>query len=259
MASLTLASAQQTQDFARDLAIDLGHCQRKAVLSLIESRSAQRDTRSSEETSSLLSRASMLFGKSSKPATLGEIIDRSTNLTSLRRTGLVPEDIIQYDSEMTYKRLRNAYHLKDLVKFGFTFAHFRQLGFDVDDLRDMQPEEYRLLGLTAPTLLEHVPLTGEDLIQLRLNPHFLRELRFTFSHFVNQLSMTAGQLSELMSDRDLQMYFAPSASEMQRLRSSSRAGERITGTAERPRGEELPQVAQKSHNRFAVSSGGLKF
>ena len=75
---------------------------------------------------------------------------------------------------------------------------------------------------------------------------------------VDHLGMTAGQLSELMSDRDLQMYFSPSASEMQRLRSSSRANERIHSTNERIRGE-LPQVAQKSHNRFAVSSGGLKF
>jgi len=252
MATLATADAG-----ARTLAIDLGDCQRKAVTALIQARTAQRGLKSQEETASLFSRASLLFGKLSKPTSMGEIVDRSTHLLSLRRTGVVPEDIVQSEPSMTYKRLTNAYPLEDLVKFGFTFAHFRQLGFDVDDLRGLEPEHYRLLGLTAPVLLEHVPVTGDDLIQLKLSPHFLRELRFTFSHFVEDLTMSASQLSELMPDRDLQMYFSPSKSDMMRLRQSTAS---TASTASTTSSTTAAANTTSTGSRFAkMSSGSLKF
>jgi len=213
--------AYAADDSDKGLSIDLGDNQLKAVVALIEARSAQRKNGYKEEPESLLSRASLLFGKTGKTTSLADIVDRSSSLISLRRTGYSPEDFVQYGPEMTYKRLSNAYSIKDLVQFGFSFNHFRQLGFDSDDLRHFEPNHYRILGLHADVLLKNVPLTGHDLIALKLEPHFLRELRFTFSHFVNNLSMDQSQLTELMSERDLKMYFNPSQSELSALQKTA--------------------------------------
>lgn len=196
------------------LTIDLGDCQRKSVQALVEARIAQRGAKTESNTSSLFTRASLLFSTTGKSASIGDIVDRRSSLTTLRRTGFVPEDFIQSGPDMTFKRLVNAYDLLDLVRFGFTLDHFCQLGFDTDDLRNFTADHYRILGLTGPVILDRLPLTGDDLVQLGLEPHFLRELRFTFSHFVKDLGMTSDQLKQLMSERDLKMYFSPSQSEL---------------------------------------------
>jgi len=210
-----------SEEKAASFTIDLGKCQRKSVEALIKARFAQRNAKTSFDSDSLFTRASLLFSKSGKPVNMGEVVDHSSSLVTLRRTGFIPEDFIQSGVGMNFKRLINAYDLRQLVQFGFTFDHFCQLGFDTDDLRHFAPEHYRFLGLTAPVILERVPLTGEDLIQLRLEPHFLREIRFTFSHFVNELKMTREQLKQLMSERDMKMYFSPSQSELNALNQKS--------------------------------------
>lgn len=224
MAAVVEASKSQhppSEERVVSFTIDLGECQRKTVEALIKARAAQRNAKTSSEPGSLLTRASLLFSKTGKPVNMGEVVDRSSSLITLRRTGFIPEDFIQSGVEMNFKRLVNAYDLKQLVQFGFTFDHFCQLGFDTDDLRNFSPEHYRFLGLTAPVILERVPLTGEDLIQLGLEPHFLREIRFTFSHFVHKLKMTREQLKQLMSERDMKMYFSPSQSELNALNQKS--------------------------------------
>lgn len=215
MAAALEAKASKTkEDESPSYTIDLGESQRKMVQALIEARSAKRGAKSQIESESLFTRASLLFSRTGKSTNLASFVDRSSNLTALRRTGFVPEDFIQSGPEITFKRLLSAYALEDLVKFGFTFNHFCQLGFDTDDLKSFASEHYRVLGLTAPVILDRVPLTGEDLIGFGLEPHLLRELRFTFSHFTNNLSMTSEQLKRLMPERDMQMYFAPSKSEL---------------------------------------------
>jgi len=214
----TMAAALKTsknkEDESPSCTIDLGESQQKMVRALIEARSTKRGAKSQSESESLFTRASLLFSRTGKSTDLASIVDRSSNLTALRRTGFVPEDFIQSGPEMTFKRLLKAYALEDLVKFGFTFDHFCQLGFDTDDLKSFTSENYRALSLTAPVILERVPLTGEDLIGFGFEPHLLRELRFTFSHFTNNLKMTSEQLKQLMSERDMKMYFAPSQSEL---------------------------------------------
>jgi len=218
MAAVLEASKSHSEDADSPCTIDLGESQQKMVQALIEARASKRGAKSESESTSLLNRASLLFGKTGKSTNIGEIVDGSSSLMALRRTGFVPEDFIQSGPEITFKRLTNAYNLRDLVNFGFTFDHFCQLGFDVDDLKNFSSYHYRTLGLTAPAILDRVALTGEDLIQLGLEPHLLRELRFTFSHFAKNLKMTATQLAQLMPERDLQMYFSPSQSQLQALR-----------------------------------------
>lgn len=242
------AANDSADEFEKSLAIDLGDDQRKAVIALIEARSALRSEGHKEHSESLLSRASLLFGKTGRQSNLGDIVDRSSSLMSLRRTGYTPEDFIQYGPEMTYKRLSNAYSVKDLVQFGFTFDHFCQLGFDSDDLRQFDNSHYRLLGLYAATLLKKVPLMAQDLIALKLEPHVLRELRFTFSHFVNDLSMDQSQLAELMPARDLQMYFRPTSADMMKLQR----------TADRVKSREVRKTAAPASWK-SNSSGPLNF
>lgn len=224
MAAVLEASKSQPPAEEKSYTIDLGGCQRKSVQALIEARVAQRSAGVAREHASLFTRASLLFSKNGKSANLGDIVDRSSSLISLRRTGFTPEDFIQSGPDMTFKRLANAYNLEDLVKFGFTLDHFCQLGFDTDDLRHFSAQHYRTLGLAAPLILNKVPLTGDDLIQFGLDPHFLRELRFTFSHFVHDLKMTSEQLKQLMPERDMKMYFSPSQSELDALHKKSSAG-----------------------------------
>lgn len=238
-----------SNEFEKGLAIDLGDDQRKAVVALIEARSAMRKEGRQEQSESLLSRASLLFGKTGKPTNLADMVDRSSSLMSLRRTGYTPEDFIQYGPQMTYKRLSNAYNVKDLVQFGFTFEHFCQLGFDSDDLRHFESGHYRLLGLDAAKILTKVPLTALDLISLKLEPHFLRELRFTFSHFVNDLCMTQSQLAELMPPRDLQMYFRPTSADMAKLQR----------TADRAKSRELKKSNATAAAWTANNAGPLNF
>ena len=223
MSAVLEASKSQPPAEENSYAIDLGECQRKSVQALIEARVAQRSGGVARESHSLFTRASLLFSKNGKYDNLCDIVDRSSNLISLRRTGFTPEDFIQSGPGMTFKRLANAYNLQDLVKFGFTLDHFCQLGFDTDDLRHFSPDHYRILGLAAPVILNKMPLTGDDLIQFGLDPHFLRELRFTFSHFVHDLKMTSEQLKQLMSERDMKMYFSPSQSELDALHKKSSA------------------------------------
>ena len=254
MSSILAAAKQEecSEEYAsdNDLAIDLGENQRKAVVALIEARSAMRQQNSESNTESLLSRASLLFGKTGRPTNLADIVDRSSSLMSLRRTGFTPEDFVQYGPQMTYKRLTNAYDIQDLVQFGFTFPHFCQLGFDSDDLRQLKPNHYRILGLNAPVILEKVPLTGQELIALRLEPHLLRELRFTFSHFVNDLGMNQSQLSELMPERELKMYFNPSQSELMSLQK----------TANRAKSKEVRQKSSSASSSWKTNgSGPLNF
>lgn len=224
MAGVLEASKSQPPAEGKSYTIDLGECQRKSVRALIEARVALRTAGVALESDSLFTRASLLFGKTGKSVNLGDIVDRSSSLISLRRTGFTPEDFIQSGQDMTFKRLTNAYNIEDLVKFGFTLDHFCQLGFDTDDLRRFSPDHYRILGLSAPLILERVPLTGSDLIQFGLEPHFLRELRFTFSHFAHDMKMTSEELKQLMSERDMKMYFSPSQTELDALHKKSSAG-----------------------------------
>lgn len=224
MAAILEASKSQTPAEENSYSIDLGGSQRKSVQALIEARVAQRNAGVVPESDSLFTRASLLFSKTGKSTDIGDIVDRSSSLVSLKRTGFIPEDFIQSGPQMTFKRLVNAYNLQDLVKFGFTLDHFCQLGFDTDDLRHFSPDHYRVLGLTAPVILEKMPLTGDALVQYGLEPHFLRELRFTFSHFVHDLKMTSEQLKQLMPERDMKMYFSPSQSQLDALHKKSSAG-----------------------------------
>ena len=219
--SAAVQAVKQQEEFDSEptlsTAIDLGDDQQKAVQALIESRVQQRLSHDSKATSSLFGRASLLFGRQGKFTDLSDVVDRSTSLTSLKRTGFIPEDFVQSGPQMTYKRLTNAYSVADLASFGFTFEHFCQLGFDSDDLRNFSQDDYRVLGLNADTLLTRLPLTSQDLINLKLSPHFLRELRFTFNHFANNLRMSKNDLEKLMSERDLKMYFSPTDSQVSGL------------------------------------------
>lgn len=205
------------------LAIDLGEDQRLAVRALMEARLAKRE-RNPEDTS-FLSRATSLFGASASSSApdLCAVVDRATNLSKLKRLGIVPGDIVQTPG-MSYKRLRNAYSLPSLVNFGFNWGHLLQLGFDVDDLQSVTSEEYRLLGVTATRLLRDLPLTADDMVNnMKLKPHELRELKFNFNHFL-QLNLRKDQLcgaTGMMSVEDMHTYFSPTSVQLSRMRSGA--------------------------------------
>lgn len=208
----------------QSLAIDLGEDQRVAVQALMEARRARRAR--NPDDASFLSRASSLFSSSSSRQTdLCAVVDRATNLSKLARSGVLPADLVQTPG-MSYKRLRNAYSIPSLVNYGFAWPHLLQLGFDVDDLHNVTSVEFRLLGVTAKELMRDLPLTGQDLVSMKLQPHVLRELKFNFDHFLSlklkkeQLCGTAG----MMSVSDVHTYFQPTKRQLSSM--SSDAGTR---------------------------------
>lgn len=192
----------------RPLAIDLGTCQQTALRALVEARAAQRAASGAGE--GFLARASSLF--SSQKLTLAAMIDRKTPWSKLARLGVVPADVVQTQS-MSYQRLRTAYDISSLLDFGFTWQHFLQLGFDVEDLSHTTAEEFRLMGVTAESLMQDMPLTGQDLVNLKLQPFVLRELKFKFDHFL-KLELRQEQLAAMMTQNDLQTYFAPTKQQL---------------------------------------------
>ena len=140
-------------------AIDVGECSRAAAQALVEARLQRRASDTPEVPSSFLARASALFGRGGQDAgTLASLIDRSTNLNSLKRTGVFAEDIVQSGSEMTYKRLTNAYSVEELLDYGFDWRLFQALGFDVDDLKSLSPTHFRLLNVNAEDIVRDLSL-----------------------------------------------------------------------------------------------------
>ena len=211
VATFTTTSVVMPQH-RRPLAIDLGKCQQTALRALVEARAAQRAA--TGDSDGFLARASSLF--SSHKQSLCAMIDRKTPLSKLARMGVIPADIVQ-SQNMSFGRLRSAYDLQSLVEYGFTWQHMLQLGFDVDDLTHVSAEEFRSMGVTAETLMRDMPLTGQDLVNLKLQPHVLRELKFNFNHFL-KLELKQEQLATMMSTSDLQTYFAPTKQQIDMMR-----------------------------------------
>ena len=237
----------------QSLAIDLGEDQRAAVQALVEARQARR-ARDPEDTS-FLSRASSLFS-SSRQTDLCAIVDRATNLSKLARSGVLPADLVQTPG-MSYKRLSNAYSIPSLVGYGFTWPHLLQLGFDVDDLQNVSSDEFRLLRVTAQELLRDLPLTGEDLVSMKLQPHVLRELKFKFDHFL-ELKLKKEQLCGLggmMSVDDMHTYFQPTQRQLSSMCSGANAGTGVEGAG---CGPEDPAASRRSRLNRA-KDGTLSF
>lgn len=230
----------------QSLAIDLGEDQRVAVQALMEARRAKRAR--NPDDASFLSRASSLFS-SSRLTDLCAVVDRATNLSKLARSGVLPADLVQTPG-MSYKRLRNAYSIPSLVNYGFAWPHLLQLGFDVDDLQNVTSDEFRLLGVTAKELMRDLPLTGQDLVSMKLQPHVLRELKFNFDHFLalklkkEQLCGTAG----MMSVNDVHTYFQPTERQLSSM--SSDAGTRSA---------ELTKENARQTRAFTTRDGTLSF
>ena len=197
---------------SKPLAIDLGESQLAALRATIAQRLARR-TMDAGSSNGFLARAASMLGKQS--GTLQALVDRRTPLSKLSRMGVIPADFTQ-SPDMSYKRLRNAYSLTALTEFGVTWPHLLQLGFDVDDLQQVTADELRALKVDADDLIRDLPLTGQDLASLNLQPHVLRELKFNFDHFV-QTEMKPEQLSRMMSPQDLQTYFQPTPEQLRQL------------------------------------------
>lgn len=234
--------------------IDIGECCRAAAQALVEARLQRRDSDAPDPPASFLARASVLFGRGGQDTgSLASLIDRSTNLSSLKRTGVFAEDIVQSGSDMTYKRLTNAYSVQELVHYGFNWRLFKTLGFDVDDLKTFSPEHFRLLKINAEDIVRDLPLTGADLIQLRMDPHVLRELRFNFNHFI-QIGMTREEVGALMSEKDMNMYFRPTRAQMEQLRQPPQVQAEAAQAAQKTRF--TPQTRRQQR---VLQSGKLNF
>ena len=229
------------------LAVDLGEDQHTALQALVDLRAARRrDTPGSDD--GFMSRAAALFGKT--PATLPQLVDRGTNLSKLRRMGVCPADFVQHQ-HIDFKRLCAHYDVGALVDFGCTWQHCLALGFDVDDLCHLTPQHYHDLQLTATQLTQDLPLTSADFLQMKLQPHVLRELKFDFSHFL-QLKLAPRQLAQCMSQRDLETYFQPTAAQMQQLQQGAQQHTRAPRT--------LPRAAPPtSTHHTARPAAGLSF
>lgn len=192
------------------LAIDLGENQLTAIKAMVQARRQRRSSAKVDE-GGFLSRASSLFGKGT--LTLPQMIDTKVPLSKLARQGVIPADIVQ-EPNMTYKRVVNSYSVRDLAEFGFKWSHFTQLGLDVCDLNSMTMSDYHLVKVRADNLCEDLPLTAGDLVGLfKGRPHQLRELGFTFNHFM-RMGMTHEQLDEMIPNpRDVDTYFAPTSAQ----------------------------------------------
>lgn len=203
------------------LAIDIGECQQASVRALMQARAEQRRADPEGSRHSFLARASALFGRPGKE-TIVNLVDRQTSLTSLKRTGLLPEDIVQGGgTQMTFKRLTNAYPVQSLVReFDFKWHHFVQLGLETDDLRHMTIEDFRCLRVTAEHLMRDIPLTALDLVRLKMPPYLLRELGFTFEHLLN-LHVSRQQMEQMMTKDEMTTYFYPSPQQLARMGGTS--------------------------------------
>ena len=232
---------------AQSLAIDLGEDQRVAVQALMEARRARRER--NPDDASFLSRASSLFSSASRQTDLCALVDRNTNLSKLARSGVLPADLVQTPG-MSYKRLRNAYTIPSLVNYGFTWPHLVQLGFDVDDLHSVTSDEFRLLRVSANELMRDLPLTGQDLVSMKLQPHVLRELKFNFDHFLT-LKLKKEQLcgaSGMMSVDDVHTYFQPTKRQLSSMGSDATA-----------RGPELAAPSAMQPRNLRARDGALSF
>lgn len=232
---------------AQSLAIDLGEDQRVAVQALMEARRARRER--SPEDASFLSRASSLFSLASRQTDLCALVDRATNLSKLARSGVLPADLVQTPG-MSYKRLRNAYTIPSLVNYGFAWPHLVQLGFDVDDLHSVTSDEFRLLRVSANELMRDLPLTGQDLVSIKLQPHVLRELKFNFDHFLT-LKLKKEQLcgaAGMMSVDDMHTYFQPTQRQLSSMGSKATAG-----------GPELAAPSARQPRNLRARDGALSF
>jgi len=245
--------AAMTSEPETPLAIDVGECCRTAAQALVEARLQRRASDAPELSTSFLQRASALFGRGGEEnkGSLASLVDRSTNLNSLKRSGVFAEDIVQ--SSISYKRLINAYGIEELVHYGFNWRLFQSLGFDVDDLRTLSPAHYRLLNVNAEDIVRDLPILGADLIQLGMDPHVLRELRFTFNHFI-QIGMSEEELSALMSEKDMNMYFAPTPAQRARLRQPPQ-----TQTAGAHAGQKKHLAPQTHRQPRTLQPGKLNF
>lgn len=203
------------------LSIDIGECQQASVQALMQARAEQRRADPEGSRNSFLARASALFGRSGNESIVS-LVDRQTSLTSLKRTGLLPEDIVQGGgTQMTFKRLTNAYSVQSLVRdFNFKWHHFVQLGLETDDLRHMTIEDFRCMRVTAEHLMRDMPLTASDLVRLKMPPYLLRELGFTFEHLLN-LRVSRSQIDQIMTKEEMTTYFHPSPQQLTRLGGAS--------------------------------------
>ena len=222
VSTVSTASSVVFPSRAQSLAIDLGEDQRVAVQALMEARRARRAR--NPDDASFLSRASSLFSSSSRQTDLCSVVDRATNLSKLARSGVLPQDLVQTPG-MSYKRLRNAYDIPSLVDYGFAWTQLLQLGLDVDDLHSITSGEFRLLRVTAKELMRDLPLTGQDLVSMKLQPHVLRELKFNFDNFLT-LKLKKEQLcgaAGMMSVDDVHTYFQPTARQLSSMPSAPSA------------------------------------
>ena len=211
------------------LKVDLGESQHAALLALVEMRAARRQHASGSD-DGFMSRASALFGKSS--ASLPQLVDKGTNLSKLKRMGVCPADFVQHH-DIQFKRLSAQYDVSALVDFGCTWQHCLALGFDVDDLSRLTPQNYHDLQLTAKQLTQDLPLTAEDFLKMKLQPHVLRELKFDFSHFLD-LKLAPQQLAQCMTQHDLETYFQPTPAQLQQLQQGATRPQRSVPHASRP-------------------------
>lgn len=205
-----MAALSSPPSLGAPLAIDLGENQLTAIKAMVQARRQRRSNPKAEQ-GGFLSRASSLFGKSA--LSLPQQIDRKVPFSKLARQGVIPADIVQ-EPNMNYKRLANSYSVRDLAEFGFKWSHLTQLGLDVCDLNSITMSDYHLLEVRADNLCEDLPLTAGDLVGLfKGRPHQLRELGFTFQHFLT-MGMTHEQLNEMIPNpRDLDTYFAPTSAQ----------------------------------------------
>lgn len=206
-----MAALASPPSLGAPLAIDLGENQLTAIKAMVQARRQRRSNPKAEE-GGFLSRASSLFGKSAN-LSLPYQVDRRVPLSKFARQGVIPADLVQ-EPDMSYKRLVNSYSVRDLADFGFKWSHLTQLGLDVCDLHSITMSDYHLLEVRADNLCEDLPLTASDLVGLfKGRPHQLRELGFTFQHFLT-MGMTHEQLNEMIPNpRDLDTYFAPTSAQ----------------------------------------------
>lgn len=206
-----MAALSSPPSLGAPLAIDLGENQLTAIKAMVQARRQRRSNPKAEDGGGFLSRASSLFGKSA--LSLPQMIDRKVPFSKLARQGVIPADIVQ-EPNMNYKRLVNSYSVRDLADFGFKWSHLTQLGMDVCDLNSMTMSDYHQLEVRADNLCEDLPLTAGDLVGLfKGRPHQLRELGFTFQHFL-RMGMTHEQLGEMIPNpRDVDTYFTPTSAQ----------------------------------------------
>ena len=148
----------------------------------------------------------------SSKSSLTNLISAGTSLQTLRIQGYLPEDFIE--KQISWKKLTKIYKIPSLLEFGFKWHHIVVMGFTPENFKQLDWNQmFSTLGIRSTEMLQ-TSMTIQQLIDLQIPIHRLRELQFSWHDLVK----IGGNVKTLKgvtdSMADLLTYFKPTPQQM---------------------------------------------